>query len=67
MTIQSSFRASPPLRYKGEVPEGEYTIPLGQADVKREGRDVTVVCTAMMVHKALEAAVELSREGIEIR
>jgi pyruvate/2-oxoglutarate/acetoin dehydrogenase E1 component len=51
---------------KGEVPDGEYTIPLGQADVKREGRDVTVVATATMVYRALEAAAELSREGIEI-
>lgn len=51
---------------KGGVPEGEYTIPLGQADVKREGRDVTVVATAMMVHKALGAAEDLSKEGIEI-
>lgn len=51
---------------KGKVPDGEYVIPLGQADVKREGRDVTVVATAMMVHKALEAAVELSKDGIEM-
>jgi pyruvate/2-oxoglutarate/acetoin dehydrogenase E1 component len=51
---------------KGEVPDGEYIIPLGQADVKREGKDVTVVATAMMVHKALDAAVELSKKGIEV-
>jgi pyruvate dehydrogenase E1 component beta subunit len=51
---------------KGEVPAGEYVIPLGEADVKREGRDISVVATAMMVHKALEAAGELSQEGIEI-
>lgn len=51
---------------KGEVPEGEYTIPLGLADVKREGRDVTVVATGMMVNKTLEAAEELSKEDIEI-
>ncbi len=51
---------------KGEVPDGEYVIPLGEADVKREGRDVTVVATALMVHKALGAAGELSKEGIEI-
>ena len=41
-------------------------IPLGLADVKKEGRDVTVVATAMMVHRAMEAAGELSKEGIEI-
>ena len=51
---------------KGNVPEGEHIIPLGKADVKREGRDVTVVATATMVQRALEAAEELSREGIEI-
>jgi pyruvate dehydrogenase E1 component beta subunit len=51
---------------KGAVPDGEYIIPLGQADVKREGRDVTVVATGVMVHRALEAANELSKEGIEI-
>jgi pyruvate/2-oxoglutarate/acetoin dehydrogenase E1 component len=51
---------------KGKVPDDEYVIPLGQADVKRAGRDVTVVATATMVQKALEAAEELSQEGIEI-
>lgn len=51
---------------KGAVPDGEYSIPLGQAEVKRAGSDVTVVATAMMVHKALRAARELSKEGIEI-
>ncbi len=48
----------------GDVPEGEYLIPLGQADIKREGRDVTVVATALMLHRALEAALQLEREGI---
>lgn len=51
---------------KGKVPEGEYYIPLGQADVKRVGKDVTVVATAAMVHLSLEAADELTKEGIEI-
>ncbi len=51
---------------KGAVAEGEYLIPLGRADIKREGGDVTVVATGKMVHKALEAAAELSGEGIEI-
>ncbi|MFQ6059186.1 MAG: alpha-ketoacid dehydrogenase subunit beta [Anaerolineae bacterium] len=50
---------------EGEVPEEPYTIPFGQADVKREGKDVTVVATAAMVHKALAAAEELAKEGIE--
>lgn len=50
---------------KGLVPEEEYTIPLGVADVKREGKDVTVVATLYMVHKALAAAKELSIQGVE--
>ncbi len=50
----------------GSVPEGEYSIPLGKADIKREGKDATVVATAMMVHKALAAAETLAEEGIEI-
>ena len=48
-----------------EVPDEDYAIPFGQADVKREGRDVTIVATGPMVPKALEAAVLLSPEGIE--
>jgi pyruvate dehydrogenase E1 component beta subunit len=47
-----------------DLPEGEYLIPLGLADIKREGEHVTVVATALMVHRALEAAVQLEREGI---
>ncbi|SFG78626.1 pyruvate dehydrogenase E1 component beta subunit [Desulfotomaculum arcticum] len=49
----------------GPVPEGEYTIPLGKADIKRPGGDVTVVATSLMVHKALAAAQTLAGEGIE--
>jgi pyruvate/2-oxoglutarate/acetoin dehydrogenase E1 component len=49
---------------KGPVPEEEYTIPFGQADVKREGSDVTIVAYQMMVIKALEAAEILADEGI---
>jgi len=51
---------------EGEVPEDIYTIPLGKADVKRQGCDVTVIATMAMVHKALEAAEELSKEGISV-
>ncbi|MCZ7671834.1 MAG: alpha-ketoacid dehydrogenase subunit beta [Chloroflexi bacterium] len=51
---------------KGEVPEGDYTIPFGVADVKREGRDLTVVATNIMVHRALHVADKLAEEGIEI-
>lgn len=49
---------------KGEVPEESYSIPLGKADIKREGTDVTIVATSIMVHRALEAAEQLESEGI---
>src|ERR671914_2223726 len=51
---------------KGEVPEGEYTIPFGVADVKREGTDVTVVGIHTQVLEALQAADELAEEGISV-
>jgi acetoin:2,6-dichlorophenolindophenol oxidoreductase subunit beta len=51
---------------KGDVPEESYSIPLGKADVKREGSNVTVVATSLMVHRALEAAEILAKEGISI-
>ena len=50
---------------KGKIPEEEYLVPIGQADVKRPGRDVTVVATSRMVHQSLEAAQTLAKEGIE--
>lgn len=53
-------------RTKGPVPEEMYTIPLGQSHVVREGKDLTVVATSIMVSRALEAAEKLSVEGIEI-
>lgn len=51
---------------KGEVPEGEYTIPLGVADIKREGTDLTIVTSEIMVHKSLSAAEEVSKDGISV-
>jgi pyruvate dehydrogenase E1 component beta subunit len=51
---------------KGDVPEGMYRIPLGQTHVAREGRHLTVVATSMMVSRALQAADELAKEGIEL-
>ncbi len=51
---------------KGEIPEEEYLVPIGKADVKREGRDVTVVATSRMVHQALQAASDLAKNGIEV-
>lgn len=51
---------------KGEVSDGDYTIPLGRADVKREGRDVTVVAYSKMLLLVLEAAEELASQGIDV-
>ena len=51
--------------HKEEIPDGEYTIPLGAADVKRAGRDLTVITWSREVHFALEAAQTLEAEGIE--
>jgi pyruvate dehydrogenase E1 component beta subunit len=51
-------------KVKGPVPAGEYTIPLGVADVKREGRDITLVATSSMVQVALGAATMLDEIGI---
>jgi pyruvate dehydrogenase E1 component beta subunit len=49
---------------KGHVPEGDYTIPLGVADIKREGEDITIVATSSMIHVALEAANLLQEIGV---
>jgi pyruvate/2-oxoglutarate/acetoin dehydrogenase E1 component len=49
-----------------DVPEEPYTIPLGQADIKRHGSDVTIVATMLMVHQALAVAEQFATEGIEI-
>ena len=49
---------------RGEVPEGDYTVPLGVSDVKREGTDITLVAYAHGLQVALEAAEQLAREGI---
>ena len=50
---------------EGEVPDDDYEIPFGQADVKREGSDVTIVACSLMVAAALEAAEALAGDGIE--
>ena len=52
------------FRMKGPVPSGEYTIPLGVADVKREGHDITLIATSSMVQVALGAAALLEEAGI---
>jgi pyruvate dehydrogenase E1 component beta subunit len=51
---------------KGPVPKDEYEVPLGVADVKRKGKDVTIVATAAMVHKSLRVAEKLAKEGVDI-
>ncbi|MGI1690942.1 alpha-ketoacid dehydrogenase subunit beta [Thermoanaerobacter uzonensis] len=51
---------------KGDVPDTNEPIPLGVADIKREGSDITIVASGLMVHKALKAAEILSKEGIEV-
>ena len=50
---------------EGEVPEEEYLVPFGKADIKKQGSDVTIVATSYMVHKALNAAATLEKQGIE--
>lgn len=49
---------------KGEVPEDDYTLPIGKADVKREGEDITVITYGLCVHFALQAAERLAKDGI---
>jgi pyruvate dehydrogenase E1 component beta subunit len=53
-------------RTKGPVDEALYTTPMGKAEVKREGRDLTIIAYSIMVPRALEAAEELAKEGIEV-
>lgn len=56
---------TPNPRATAHVPEEPYTIPIGKADVKREGRDLTIVTVSLMVHRALDAADDLAAEGID--
>jgi pyruvate/2-oxoglutarate/acetoin dehydrogenase E1 component len=72
--IKSSIRDDDPIIFiehkllyneKGSVPNEEYLIPIGKADIKREGKDVTIVATSLMVTKTLNAAERLARDGIE--
>ena len=49
---------------KGEVPEGEYTLPIGVAEIKREGKDVTIVSFGKIIKEAYKAADQLEKEGI---
>jgi pyruvate dehydrogenase E1 component beta subunit len=51
---------------KGHVPEGDYTVPLSTAEVKRVGSDLTIIATSIMVKRSLEASEQLAKEGIEV-
>jgi pyruvate/2-oxoglutarate/acetoin dehydrogenase E1 component len=61
-----SFESTRLMGFKGEVPEGDYTVPLGVADVKRSGNDITVIALAWLVHEALAAAEEMEKEGVSV-
>jgi len=73
--LKSSIRDNNPVLFfehklvlseKGEVPEEEYVIPIGKADIKREGKDVSVIATSYMVKMSLRAAEQLQKEGISV-
>jgi pyruvate dehydrogenase E1 component beta subunit len=73
--LKSAFRDPNPVIFiehkllyatKGPVPEEEYTLPLGQADVKRAGQDVTLISLSRTVLHALEAAEAVAQEGISV-
>ena len=59
------FESEVAYGYKGEVPEGEHIVPIGVGDIKRPGKDVTLIAWSKMIHVALEAANILAGEGIE--
>jgi pyruvate dehydrogenase E1 component beta subunit len=72
--LKTAIRSNDPVLFfehkrgyeiQGEVPEEDYVIPFGEAVVRREGSDVTIVAVSIMVHRALAAAEELSQMGIE--
>jgi pyruvate dehydrogenase E1 component beta subunit len=51
---------------KGPVPGGDYVVPIGKGDVKREGKDITIIAYSAMVHRALEAAIVMEKEGVSV-
>jgi pyruvate dehydrogenase E1 component beta subunit len=72
--LKASIRDNDPVAFmegellynvRGEVPEGEHVVPLGVADLKREGADVSIITHGKMVHLALQSATKLAKEGIE--
>lgn len=72
--LKSAIRENNPVAFfehklgyavKGEVPEEEYLIPIGKADIKRTGKDVTIISYSYTIHKCLEAAKMLEKDGID--
>ncbi len=73
--LKSAIRDPDPVLYlehkkmyrsvRGDVPEGEYTVPIGPAEIRRSGRDLSIVAYGLMLHEALRAAEMLSKDGIE--
>ncbi len=72
--LKSAIRSNNPILFiehatlyqsKGEVPDGDYTVPIGKSKVQREGKDVTIITYSKMLEVSLKAADELAKEGIE--
>jgi pyruvate dehydrogenase E1 component beta subunit len=72
--LKSAIRSNDPILFiehatlyqaKGEVPEGDYTVPIGKSKVQREGKDVTIITYSKMLEISQKAADELAKEGIE--
>jgi pyruvate dehydrogenase E1 component beta subunit len=72
--LKSAIRSNDPILFiehatlyqtKGEVPDGDYTVPIGKSKVQREGKDVTIITYSKMLEISLKAADELAKEGIE--
>ena len=72
--LKSAIRSNNPILFiehatlyqsKGEVPEGDYTVPIGKSKVQREGKDVTIITYSKMLEVSLKAADELAKDGIE--
>jgi 2-oxoisovalerate dehydrogenase E1 component beta subunit len=74
--LKSAIRSDDPVVFlehkrtyrlvRGEVPEIEYTLPIGKADVKHQGDDVTVITYGLMLHHCLEAAIALAEQGVSV-
>lgn len=73
--LKSAIRCEDPVLYienatvyqqRGEVPDGEFTIPIGKSKVQREGKDVTIVTYSKMVSYSMQAAAQLEKEGIDV-